>query len=195
MKIGMKLALSISIINLIGIVMIILMSGGVFFAARSISRPLAHTMTILKDIAEGDLTREGAVHSRDEMRDLACYLNFTVDKIKGLVLSIRKDADVLSETGSDLTSNMTETAAAINEIMAHIHSIKDQANRQGASVKDTNAIMEQVVENIEPLNSQIQKQADCVSQSSSAVEQMLANIQSVTQTLVKNEESGLYPVW
>jgi methyl-accepting chemotaxis protein len=179
----------IRIAGVIGIAIIIFMSAGVFFTARSISRPLAHTMTILKDIAEGDLTREIAVHSRDEMGDLARYLNFTVDKIKGLVLSIRKDADVLSETGSALASNMTETAVAINEIMAHIHSIKDQTNRQGASVKDTNAIMEQVVENIEALNSRIQKQADCVSQSSSAVEQMLANIQSVTQTLVRNEEN------
>jgi methyl-accepting chemotaxis protein len=174
---------------IIGIVTIILMSVGVFFTARSISHPIANTITMLKDIAEGDLTKEIAVHSRDEVGDLARYVNFTVDKIKGLVLSIRKDADALSATGSDLASNMTETAAAINEIMAHIHSIKDQTNRQEASVKDTNAIMEQVVENIETLNSQIQKQAGCVSQSSSAVEQMLANIQSVTQTLVKNEEN------
>jgi methyl-accepting chemotaxis protein len=179
----------IRVAGIIGILIMFLMSAGVVFTARSISRPIAHTMTVLKDIAEGDLTREITVNSKDELGDLARYLNFTVNKIKGLVLSIRKDADLLSQTGADLAGNMTETAAAINEIMAHIHSIKEQTNRQGASVKGTNAIMEQVVENIETLNSRIQKQTDCVSQSSAAVEQMLANIQSVTQTLVKNEES------
>jgi methyl-accepting chemotaxis protein len=177
------------IAGIIGIATIILMSAGVFFTARSISRPIAHTMTGLKDIAEGDLTKEIAVHSRDEVGDLARYVNFTVEKIKGLVLSIRKDADVLSQTGSDLAGNMTETAAAINQITAHIHRIKEQTNRQGASVKDTNAIMEQVVEHIDRINDQIQKQSACVNQSSSAVEQMLANIRRVTQTLVENEEN------
>ncbi|MDR0723153.1 MAG: methyl-accepting chemotaxis protein [Treponema sp.] len=172
---------------ILGILTIVLMSAGVILTARSISRPIAYTMTMLKDIAEGDLTKEITVHAHDELGDLVHYLNFTVDRIKHLVLSIRKEADVLSQTGAELTGNMTETAAAINEITAHIKSIRSQTNRQVVSVKGTSSIMEQVVENIETLNAQIQKQTGCVSQSSSAVEQMLANIQSVTQTLVKNE--------
>jgi methyl-accepting chemotaxis protein len=172
---------------ILGILTIVLMSVGVILMARSISRPIAYTMTMLKDIAEGDLTKAITVHSQDEVGDLARYLNFTVDKIKGLILSIRNDAEVLAETGTNLAGNMTETAAAINEITAHIHSIKDQTNRQGASVKGTSTIMKQVVKNLETLNSQIQKQTACVSQSSAAVEQMLTNIQSATQTLVKNE--------
>jgi methyl-accepting chemotaxis protein len=171
----------------IGILTIVLMSLGVIVTARSISRPIAYTMTILKDIAEGDLTKEIPLHSQDELGDLARYLNFTVDRIKRLVLSIRKEAKELSQTGFELAGNMTQTAAAINEITAHIHSIKDQANRQAASVTGTNAVMKQVVDHIDRINDQIQRQTDCVSQSSSAVEQMLANIQSVTQILVKNE--------
>jgi methyl-accepting chemotaxis protein len=172
---------------ILGLLTIVLMSAGIILTARSISRPIASTMTILRDIAEGDLTKEIAVHSKDELGDLARYLNFTVDKIKGLVLAIREEADILAQTGSELAGNMTETAASINEITANIQSIKNQTKRQTASVKGASSIMEQVVGNIENLNAQIQKQTGCVSQSSSAVEQMLANIQSVTQTLVKNE--------
>jgi methyl-accepting chemotaxis protein len=144
-------------------------------------------MTVLKDVAEGDLTKEIAVHTKDELGNLARYLNFTVDRIKGLVLSIRKEADMLSQTGSELATNMNETAASINEITANIQSIKTQTSRQQTSVKGTGTIMEQVVANIETLNNRIQKQSECVSQSSAAVEQMLANINSVTQPLVKNE--------
>jgi methyl-accepting chemotaxis protein len=169
--------------------MLLLFGFAAFFISRSISRPIAYTMTILKDIADGDLTKEIAVHSRDELGDLARYLNFTVSKIKTLVLAIKKETGLLSQTGTDLATNMNETAAAINEIIATIQSIKEQTGKQVASVKGTNAVMEQVVDHIDRINDQIQKQADCVSQSSAAVEQMLANIQSVTQTLVKNEEN------
>jgi methyl-accepting chemotaxis protein len=174
---------------LLGIVFTVLMSSGIILTARSISRPIAYTMTVLKDISQGDLTKEIAVHSRDELEDLAQYLNFTIDKIKNLITAIRREATVLSETGSELASNMTETAASINEITVHIQSIKGQTNRQQASVKGTHAVMGQVVDYIDRINDQIQKQAECVSQSSSAVEQMLVNIQSVTQTLIKNEEN------
>ncbi|MDR2398365.1 MAG: methyl-accepting chemotaxis protein, partial [Spirochaetaceae bacterium] len=175
------------IAGIIGMLILLLMSAGVVITARSISRPIAHTMTVLKNIAQGDLTKEIAVHSKDELGDLARYLNFTVDKIKDLVLAIREEAGILAQTGSELAGNMTETAVSINEITANIQSIKNQTKRQTASVKGASSIMEQVVENIESLNAQSQKQTDCVSQSSSAVEQMLVNIQSVTQTLVKNE--------
>jgi methyl-accepting chemotaxis protein len=174
---------------IIGVLTIAAMSAGVIFTARSISRPIAYTMTVLKDISEGDLTRRIDVSSKDELGDLARYLNFTIEKIKGLIVSIKKEADALAQTGSDLAANMTETAAAINQITANIQNVKSQAGNQSERVKSTASIMGEVVANIEALNGQVQKQTDCVSQSSSAIEQMLANIQSVTNTLIKNVDS------
>ncbi|MDR1030395.1 MAG: methyl-accepting chemotaxis protein, partial [Treponema sp.] len=177
--------LTISII--IGILAVLLMSVGVIITGRSISRPLASTMTVLKDIAEGDLTKEITVNSKDELGDLARYLNLTISKIKNLVLSIRQEALALSQTGADLASNMNETAASINEITANIQSIKAQTGKQQENVKDSGAIMGQVVNHIGIINDQIQKQSQCVSASSSAIEEMLANIQNVTKSLIKNE--------
>jgi methyl-accepting chemotaxis protein len=174
---------------IIGVLTIAVMSVGVIVAARSISRPIAYTMTVLKDISEGDLTRQVDVSSKDELGDLARYLNFTIEKIKSLIVSIKKEANVLAQTGADLAANMTETAAAINQITANIQSVKSQAGNQSESVKNTSSIMGEVVANIEALNGQVQKQTECVSQSSSAIEEMLANIQSVTNTLIKNVES------
>jgi methyl-accepting chemotaxis protein len=176
----------IRICIIIGILSIVLMSLGVILTARSISNPLAHTMTVLKDIAEGDLTKEITVQSRDELGDLAHYLNFTVDQIKRLVLSIRNEADLLSRTGADLSFNMNETAAAVNEITAHIQSITAKTGKQVQSVHTTEVVMEEMQENLETLNQQIEKQTACVSQSSSAVEQMLDSIRSVTESLGEN---------
>jgi methyl-accepting chemotaxis protein len=179
--------LGISLI--IGFLSIIFMSIGVFFMARSISRPVNTLARILKDISEGegDLTKTIAITEKNEIGDLAHYFNLTIDKIERLVVVIKKEGQSLSQTGSALAGNMAETAASINEITAHIQDINSKANKQEASVKGTNIIMGQVVENIEMLNNQIQKQTAYVSRSSSEVEQMLAKIESVTQTLIKNE--------
>jgi methyl-accepting chemotaxis protein len=180
---------SLGLSALICAAMLVCVAFCAFMTARSISSPITSMMTLLKDISEGegDLTKTIALSERNEIGDMAHYFNLTLSKIQRLVLSIKKEAQSLTQTGSELASNMTETAASINEITANIKSIKTQTSRQGASVKGTHDTMKQVVENIETLNAQIQKQTDCVSQSSIAVEQMLANIQNVTQTLVKNE--------
>jgi methyl-accepting chemotaxis protein len=176
---------------IIGCLSMIVMSLGVFSMARSISRPINTLAFMLKDISEGqgDLTKTISITAKNEIGDLAHYFNLTIDQIKRLVLSIRKEARALSQTGRDLADNTAETAAAVNEITANIQSIKAQAASQTASVKGAHAIMEQVVGHIDLINDQIQRQAQCVSQSSSAVEQMLANIQGVTRTLVKNEDN------
>ncbi|MDR2792676.1 MAG: methyl-accepting chemotaxis protein, partial [Treponema sp.] len=181
--------LGISLI--IGFLSVVFMMGGAFLMARSISRPINTLARMFKDISEGegDLTKTITITERNEIGDLAHYFNFTIDKIKSLVVSIRKKADVLSDTGTDLAADMTETAASIEEITANIQSLASRSEKQAANIKNTDAVMVEMMNNIESLNRQIEKQTGHVSQSSSAVEEMLANIQSVTQTLIGNEKN------
>ncbi|MDR0321240.1 MAG: methyl-accepting chemotaxis protein [Treponema sp.] len=181
----------IKISVLISIGMIALMAIASVFLSRSITKPIINVTTTLKDIAqgEGDLTRVIPEHGKNEITDLSHYFNQTLGKIKNSIIAIKEQTSILSDTGNELSSNMTETAAAVNEITANIQSIKSRVINQSASVTETNATMEQMTVNIDKLNDHVESQTDSVSQSSSAVEEMLANIQSVTNTLVKNTEN------
>jgi methyl-accepting chemotaxis protein len=163
----------------------------IYFVAVNITKPIIDVSLTLKDISEGegDLTKVILLNSKDEIGDLARYFNMTLDKIKNLVVVIKKQAVNLFNIGNELSNNMTETAAAVNEITANIQSIKGRVINQSASVTETNATMEQITINIDKLNSHIEVQTGSVAQSSSAIEEMLANIQSVTQTLVKNGDN------
>ncbi|MCL1813083.1 MAG: methyl-accepting chemotaxis protein [Treponema sp.] len=155
---------------------------------RSIAKPVIRIAGTLKDISEGegDLTRSIIINSKDEFGNLAHYFNQTLVKIKNLVINIRKEAGILSAIGSDLASNMNESAAAVNEINANIQSIKGRILTQSASVSETHATMEQVVNNIDKLNGLVEKQSGNVSRASSSIEEMASNIQSVTSTLADN---------
>ncbi|MDR0640948.1 MAG: methyl-accepting chemotaxis protein [Treponema sp.] len=179
-------------IAIIIIIIAIIVGGTItFFVASTISKPIVKVALTLKDISEGegDLTKIIDVHSRDEIGDLAKYFNMTLEKIKNLIVSIKGQTVSLFDIGNELASNMTETAAAINEITSNIQSIKGRVINQSASVTETNATMEQITINIDKLNSNVEKQSASVSKSSSAIEEMIANIQSVTNTLNKNTES------
>jgi len=160
----------------------------IYFALNSTIKPIVKVADTLRDISEGegDLTRTIAISSKDEVGDLAIYFNKTLEKIKHLILLIKKQAGVLSEISTDLSRNMTETSTTVSEITNHIRGIKGRIMNQGASVNEANSTMEQVVENINKLNGHVENQSNNISQASSAIEQMVANINSVTNTLITN---------
>jgi len=176
---------------IIAAISIVLSALIVYFTISSTTKPIVSVADTLRDISEGegDLTRSIAVHSKDEVGDLALYFNETIEKIRNLVLLIKKQSHTLSEIGTDLSSNMTETAAAINEITANIQSTKGRIINQSASVTETNATMEQVIININKLNEHVEHQSENVAAASSALEEMVANISSVTNTLINNAEN------
>jgi methyl-accepting chemotaxis protein len=163
----------------------------VFVVIANITKPIVKVALTLKDISEGegDLTKSIDVHGNDEIAELSAYFNKTLEKIKTLVVTIKHQAAALFNIGNELAANMTETAAAINEITANIQSIKGRVINQSASVSETNATMEQITINIDKLNGHVENQTTSVAKSSSAIEEMIANINSVTSTLGKNVQS------
>ena len=170
------------------IIILILIAIVTYFVVRGVVKPIIGVTSTLKDISEGegDLTKRIDTNSKDEVGDLSRYFNLTLEKIKNLIVLIKEEAAKLSNIGQDLSSNMNETAAAVNQITANIQSIKGRVINQSASVTQTNATMEQVTGNIHKLNDHVEEQSSYISQASAAIEEMVANIQSVTDTLVKN---------
>ncbi|MDR2445015.1 MAG: methyl-accepting chemotaxis protein [Spirochaetaceae bacterium] len=179
--------LRISII--ISVIVLLIIAVAAFLIARSISGPLKNMMEIFTRVGGGDLTRQLDIRRKDEIGDMAGVFNDTVENIKSLVVTIKNQSVALFDIGNELAGNMTETAAAINEITANIQSIKGRVINQSASVTETNATMEQITANIDKLNVHVDHQGDSVAHSSSAIEEMLANIQSVSQTLTKNADN------
>jgi methyl-accepting chemotaxis protein len=171
---------------IISVVMLLIIAAAAFLLARSISAPIKQMVKVVTSLGEGDLTGSITIRSRDEIGEIARVFNGTLEKIKGLILTIKNQTVSLFNIGNELADNMTQTAAAINQIAANIQSVKDRVINQSASVTETNATMEQITGNIEKLSGHVDRQSDSVAQSSSAIEEMLANIQSVSQTLVKN---------
>jgi len=173
---------------ILAVIIIVVVAMIVYFVLNLTMKPVVNVAETLKDIAqgEGDLTRSIPEKGNDEIADLSRFFNQTLTKIRNLVVTIKNEAQVLSGIGSDLASNMNQTAAAVNQITANIQSIKTRVINQSASVSQTNATMEQVTVNINRLNGHIENQNVYVSQASAAIEQMVANTQSVTGTLVKN---------
>jgi methyl-accepting chemotaxis protein len=163
----------------------------VYIALNKVTKPIVRVADTLRDISEGegDLTRTIEENGNDEVADLARYFNNTLKKIKDLIVTIQGQTETLSDIGGELAGNMTETAAAINEIASNIQNINGRMISQSTSVTQTNATMEQITCSIDKLNGHVEEQFSNMAYSSSAISQMLNNIRSVTGTLAKNGDS------
>ncbi|MDR2479934.1 MAG: methyl-accepting chemotaxis protein [Treponema sp.] len=151
--------------------------------------PLGFFTGLLASFAEGNFSvavPEKFLKQKNEMGEMALSFRNSAEKMRVLVRVIREQTGALSAIGDELASNMTETAASINEITENIKSMKVNTANQAAGVLETGSAIEHIMHSITALNDNISVQAESVSQSSSAIEEMLANVQSVVETLVKN---------
>lgn len=160
--------------------------------SKSINNPIKALLKINKALSNSDfsVTVDENLHSfGDEFGTLARSTQDVIDNSRKLLKTVAKEANELTETGSGLASNMTETATAINQITSNIDNLKKMAVTQSASVTETYATMDSIKNQVDKLDSRITDQSTSVIESSSAIEQMLANIRSITDILKKNSDS------
>jgi hemerythrin-like metal-binding protein len=148
--------------------------------------PLGRSITVMEKTGEGDLSQSITLKTGDELGHMGRSFNAVVNKLRHLVITIENEGENLDDVGFELSSHITETAGAIDEIRSSIEAIFERTGVQSSSVQGTNAAMEQITAYIMELNDQVKVQSESVSQSSAAIEQMLANIDSVARICKAN---------
>ena len=156
--------------------------------SRSLTKPIVTVTAALRDISEGegDLTRQLTVASKDEIGDLALYFNKTLGNIRNLIGVIKYKVHALTNTGHELSVNMTTTSSAVDEIAENFEGIKELETKQQKASGEVDKALDDIKTSINLLNKLIEDQTESVNTSSSAIEEMTANIHSVSQTLIEN---------
>jgi methyl-accepting chemotaxis protein len=192
---GMTFTFIIVVFIIIALVASIILT---FTVTSNIVKPLLPLSAFMEKVGTtGDIvmreedsrTMGKYVKRNDEIGMMIRSFNQTLDKIREMVINIKKKAETLHNIGNKLANNMNKTAVAVNEITANVHGIKGRVLNQSASATQAHSTMEQLTSNIKKLDNHVENQSSHVSQASSAIEEMVANIRSVTDTLIKNEEN------
>ena len=180
-----RMVLTVLIIS--GAVLLLVIMAAIVLS-RSLSKPIRMVTATLRDISEGegDLTKQLTVASRDEIGDLALYFNKTLENIRNLVNVIKYKVHALTNTGHELSVNMTTTSQAVDEIAENFKEIKGLETKQQKASAEVDKALEDIKTSIDLLNKLIEDQTESVNTSSSAIEEMTANIHSVSQTLMEN---------
>ncbi|MDR0271171.1 methyl-accepting chemotaxis protein [Paenibacillus sp.] len=112
---------------------IVISSIVIFFAARFFMKPIIQLTKQVQLMADGDLTVQGTVKSKDEIGQLTSHFNQMVQGVREVVTRIIDSSEKLSDSAVNLSAVSEETKAASEEIA---HAMSDVA--QGAAESATN---------------------------------------------------------
>ena len=135
---------------LIGAASLLVIVAALWWVVRSITGPLAETVSVLETVAAGDLTRTSSVSSGDELGAVARSLNAVVGRLRGAMASIAGSAQSLAGASEELsavseqmagnaeeTSGEAQTAsAAAEQVSANVQAVAAAAEEMTASVQE-----------------------------------------------------------
>jgi methyl-accepting chemotaxis protein len=118
--------------------------------ARAIARPVRAVRDGLEAMAEGDLTVQVTVRSRDEVGQMAESLNRAAESVRQTVRSAGQSADAVAAAAEELTASSAAiaasaqdaadragtVAAAAEQISSNVHTVAAGSEEMGASIDE-----------------------------------------------------------
>jgi methyl-accepting chemotaxis protein len=162
-------------VALFGLILAPLLGGVAFLVvSRTVSAPLKAVALQIREIAEGrgDLTRRLAVRGRDEIADVAIWLNAFLDTLQDLLRQVRGAArevagasEQVSASSGDIASGAHQHAASLEEIAAsleqitssvqqsveHIHKANDMAAESQRIAQDEGEVVREAVTSMDEI--------------------------------------------
>ena len=177
----------VRIMVLIGLLMFVIYFTLAIIASRALRRYFTRLETLLGKIAAGDLTDRVKVKRNDEIGRLMTHLNMATEHSHTMLTTLKEEADKMMAIGSDLSSNMEETAAAVKEISSNAAIVKEKALMQAAGVTETAATSEQIQGKLNLLVEGITTQSENITQSSALITNTAENMLRINKILSQND--------
>jgi len=105
-----------------------------FWIANTISKGLTRANTVVREVAEGDLTKMAEITSHDEIGELLGNVNVMIERLRGVVADALSAADNVSSGSQELSASSEQ--------------VSQGATEQAASAEEASASMEQMAANI-----------------------------------------------
>ncbi|MFA6412800.1 MAG: methyl-accepting chemotaxis protein [Syntrophales bacterium] len=159
------------VVMIVAVVLFVLIN---VFMARIITQPIMKTIDVVRRVAEGDLTQDIDVDSKDEIGELASSVNTMQSKMGEAVGQSLVTAEVLSEAAS-------EQAAAIEETSASLDEMASMTRRNASNTTEANGLMNTAKQAIQKANISMADLTVSMKQIASSSEQTQKIVKSIDE--------------
>jgi methyl-accepting chemotaxis protein len=144
------------------------------FITRLITQPIKETIEVIKKVADGDLTQDLDMDSKDEIGDLVSSFNTMRIKMGDAVGQSMSISGILSDSSSQQAASLEETSASLDEMAS--------MTRQNASnTAEANNLMVAAKQAIEKANASMSDLTKSMKEIATASEQTQKIIKSIDE--------------
>jgi methyl-accepting chemotaxis protein len=144
-----------------------------FIISRSISSPLKNTISMLKDIAEGEgnLTARIPIENKDEIGELSTWFNSFIQKLQDIITKIANNATLLNASSgqlseyakqmidnmAQLTTKSADVSSATEVLTTNINSMAISAEEMSLNINSISVTAEDIAKNMNSAASSVDK--------------------------------------
>ncbi|ASA22546.1 methyl-accepting chemotaxis protein [Paenibacillus donghaensis] len=174
-------SLAITIAVIAGAVLLSILIG--YLIARSISRPLLQMLGLASEVANGNLTQQANISTKDEIGQLAQALNLMVDNLKELINGIVSSSQNVAASSQQISASTQEIASTSSSQSSAAANISELFKELSLAI---NSVAESAEEAAELSNDTVKTARE----GGHVVETSLQGMQAVNQKMSQLEDDS-----
>ncbi|MFC5604687.1 methyl-accepting chemotaxis protein [Sporosarcina koreensis] len=140
MEMSRQLLFSIFIISIITLAVVGI---ALYFLISRMLKPIARLRSLMDEVAEGDLTVQSDIHTKDEIGQLGENFNKMIANMHGIISVVNQSADNVRTNSESLSAVAEETSASSSEVA---HAVNEIAHGASRSAEDAETVTEKADE-------------------------------------------------
>lgn len=123
---------------------------------RSITKPINKLVEISRNVADGDLTKEITIKTRDEISLLVESFNKMVFNLREIILQTSEVSEQVAATSQQLSASSQEASATSEEVTTTINEVAHAASEQASAIEQSNILVANVSTNIQQVSRNVE---------------------------------------
>ncbi|MGE6615683.1 methyl-accepting chemotaxis protein [Bacillus mycoides] len=150
--------------------------------SRRLARPLQLLTNHVQKVAEGDLTLQMKVTSKDEVGELTNHFNHMVEQMNEMVSKIKNSVSTVQKSTHNLHYLTNETVAASREVSGAMDDVSGGASTLANSVEEVSAQLENMAQSMGEMNSSVGEIKGVTGKAEEASKQGLNTMRNLVRT-------------
>lgn len=148
-----------------------------------VTRPITHTVDMIKDIAqgEGDLTRRIKIRDEDEIGMLSQWFNRFVEKLQAIIREVAQNAGTVDRSSTALAGISTDISGSIQNLSDKSNTVAAAAEEMSTNMASVAAASEEASANINMVAAATEEMTNTISGISAEAEKAGEVTQSAVQ--------------
>ncbi|PGW61202.1 methyl-accepting chemotaxis protein [Bacillus cereus] len=153
-----------------------------YLFSRRLARPLQLLTNHVQKVAEGDLTLQMKVTSKDEVGELTNHFNHMVEQMNEMVRKIKNSVSTVQQSTNNLHYLTNETVAASREVSGAMDDVSGGASTLANSVDEVSEQLENMAQSVEQMNNSVGEIKGVAGKAEEASKQGLNTMRNLVRT-------------